>query len=103
MSKHYYSEIYLHLTRHTKTSASLLTESIEPLAWAAIQQKADEFSGVDVHSIGGTETHVHIALSIPPTLIISDLVGQLKGLSTHEANRRACLKQKALQWQTVYG
>jgi putative transposase len=103
MSQNYYSEIYLHLVWHTKTSAPLLTESIEPLAWNAIQQKADQFNGVEIHAIGGTDTHVHVALSIPPTLTISDVIGQLKGYSAHEVNRRAGLKQKVVQWQSGYG
>ena len=44
-----------------------------------------------------------MALSIEPTILISDLIGQLKGYSSHEVNRRVGLRQKTLQWQTGYG
>jgi putative transposase len=103
MSNNYYSEINLHLTWHTKLSRPLLTPNIEPMAWAALREKAAELGDIVVHEIGGTETHVHLALSIEPTVKISDLVGALKGFSAHEVNRRVGLKQKTLQWQTGYG
>jgi putative transposase len=57
--------------------------------------------GVYIHEIGGIETHVHLAISIAPTVLISELVGQLKGSSAHEANQK--LGRKALEWQTGYG
>ena len=103
MSHNYYGEINLHLTWHTKLSRPLLTSEFEPLAWAALRQKANDMGGVEVHEIGGTETHVHLAVSIEPTVLISESVGALKGYSAHEVNRRAGLKQKVLQWQTGYG
>ena len=57
--------------------------------------------GVYIHEIGGIETHVHLAISIAPTILISEFVGQLKGASAHEANQK--LGYKALEWQTGYG
>jgi putative transposase len=56
-----------------------------------------------IHEIGGTETHIHLALSIEPTVKISELVGVLKGYSSHEVNRRAGMGKTVLQWQTGYG
>jgi putative transposase len=103
MTRNYYSEINLHLVWHTKLSRPLLTPDVEPIAWAALREKAAEVGGVIVHEIGGTETHVHLAVSIEPTVTISELVGLLKGYSAHEVNRRMGLKQKVLQWQSGYG
>ena len=56
-----------------------------------------------MHEIGGIETHVHLAVSIPPTLTISDWIGQLKGGSSHDVNEQAGQRQKVLQWQGGYG
>src|SRR5262245_49868433 len=75
MSKNYYSEIHLHLTWHTILSRPLLTETVEPLAWAALREKATELGDVIIHEIGGTPTHVHLAVSIEPTVLISELFG----------------------------
>ena len=54
-----------------------------------------------IHEIGGIETHVHLCVSIAPTILISDWVGQLKGSSSHEANQK--MGHKVLDWQTGYG
>ncbi|HVS20640.1 MAG TPA: transposase [Pyrinomonadaceae bacterium] len=58
--------------------------------------------GVIVHAIGGTETHVHMAVSIPPTLVIADTIGKLKGSSSHYVNHEL-VNRKLLDWQTGYG
>ena len=103
MSRNYYSEINLHLVWHTKSSSPLLTPTIEPLAHRALRRRIIDTPGAFVHEIGGIETHVHLAVSIPPTLTISDWIGQLKGGSSHDVNEEAGKQQKVLQWQTGYG
>jgi putative transposase len=53
--------------------------------------------------IGGTETHVHVAVTVPPTLLVSDFVGQLKEASSHEVNQQLGSRGAGLQWQAGYG
>lgn len=103
MSRNYYSEINLHLVWHTKNSSPLLTASVEPLAHRALRKRIIDTPGAFVHEIGGIETHVHLAVTIPPTLTISDWIGQLKGGSSHDVNEQAGKLQKVLQWQVGYG
>ncbi len=52
--------------------------------------------------IGSTETHVHVVVSIPPTLVIADWIGKLKGASSHYVNTEL-INRKVLEWQTGYG
>jgi len=103
MSKNYYSEINLHLTWHTKESLPLLTPRVEPLAHRAVKRRIINTQGAFVHEIGGTETHMHVVITIPPTLLISEFVGQLNGGSSHDVNQELGLRDKTLQWQTGYG
>lgn len=103
MSRNYYSEINLHLVWHTKNSLPLLTPEIEPLAHRFLKKRIIETAGAFVHEIGGTETHVHVAVSIPPTLTISEFIGQLKGGSSHDVNQATGRGHKALEWQAGYG
>ncbi len=103
MPHNYYSEINLHVTWHTKDSLPLLTPTVEPLVHRYIKQRLIGEKGVFLHEIGGIETHVHVVLSIPPTVVVSELIGQLKGASTHEVNQQIGLHGKVLQWQTGYG
>jgi putative transposase len=42
-----------------------------------------------------------LAVSLPPTVLISDWIGELKGASSHYINHQ--VRDKALQWQAGYG
>lgn len=103
MSRNYYSEINLHLTWHTKDSLPLLTPQVRDVVYRYVRQRIVDTPGMFVHEIGGIETHVHLAVTISPTVLISELVGQLKGASCHEVNERLGLGGKRLQWQAGYG
>ena len=102
MSRNYYSEIHLHLTWHTKTSIPLLTPTVEPLAHRALKHKIVNWPGAFVHEIGGTETHVHLVVTVAPTITISELIGEIKGASSHEVNQQAGRGQRVLEWQPGY-
>jgi putative transposase len=101
MARNYYSEIFLHLVWRTVLSRPLLTDRIAPLAYRALRRKILETPGACVHEIGGIESHVHLAITVPPTIQISEFVGQLKGASAHEVNQS--VGAKVLQWQAGYG
>ena len=103
MSRNYYSEINLHLVWHTKDSMPLLTQTVEPLVHRYVKQRLINTEGVFVHEVGGTETHIHVVVTIAPTVLVSELVGQLKGSSCHEVNKQVGFHHKTLQWQTGYG
>ena len=103
MSRNYYSEINLHIVWRAKNSSPLLTPTIEPVVQRALKKRIIDTPEAFVHEIGGTETHVHLAVTIPPTLNISDWIGQLKGGSSHDVNQQIGARQKVLQWQVGYG
>jgi putative transposase len=102
MSRNYYSEIHLHIVWHTKESAPFLTPQVELFVHRHLKQRLVDTPGVFVHEIGGTETHVHLAVTIVPTILVSELIGQLKGASSHETNRQFP-GAKVLEWQAGYG
>ncbi len=101
MSRNYYSEIHLHMVWHVKESKPWLTPSVEKIVHDYLRGYVVRTPGAFVHEIGGTETHVHMAVTVPPTLGISDLIGKLKGSSAHEANSK--VRPKCLEWQSGYG
>ena len=103
MSRNYYSEINLHLIWHCKDSAPMLTPQVEPVTHRIIKDRLIKTPDVFVHEIGGTDTHIHVAVTIPPTLAVSIFVGQLKGASSHEVNQHFALRGKVLEWQAGYG
>jgi putative transposase len=103
MSRDSYSEINLHVVWHTKLSMPLLTPALESFVHHHITHRLLAEEGVVVHAVGGTETHVHATISIPPTVLISELIGRIKGSSAFEANRQFGATEKVLEWQRGYG
>lgn len=103
MAGNYYSEINLHIVWHTKQSRPILTPEIERKVHSWLTNQLMNQPGVFVHEVGGTETHIHLAVTVPPTLTISECVGRLKGGSSHEINHHNPTKDRLLQWQTGYG
>src|SRR5262249_6349000 len=101
MARNSYSEINLHITWHTKESSPLLVPNVEAIAHHYLRGRCINTPGVFIHEIGGVENHVHLCLPIPPTLLIREFVGQLKGGASHDVNAK--LQHKALEWQAGYG
>ena len=72
-------------------------------AWLSfLRHRAVDEPGVVFHGIGGTDDHVHLVATVPPTLLISEWVGRLKGASSHYINHEIA-NRKLLEWQTGYG
>ncbi len=102
MPRNVYSEINLHLTWHTKSNAAVLTDVVENRTHHYLKHRALQTPGVIVHEINGTADHVHLAVSVPLTVVISDWIGELKGASSHYINHEIC-NRRVLAWQDGYG
>ena len=93
MSLRAYSEINLHFVWHVKSSLPIIAAEIEPRLHRYIKSYGLQSKGLVFHEIGGTETHIHIAVSIPPTLLISEWIGKIKGSSSHYVNHEPSKSQ----------
>jgi putative transposase len=103
MSRDCYCEINLHITWHTKNSSPTLTPSVEKVAHDSIRDRVLRTPGAIFHEVNGTETHVHLVVSIPPTLLISEYIGQLKGGSSYAVNQMFPAREERFAWQIGYG
>ena len=102
MSTRAYSEINLHFVWHVKGNSPIIDERIEPGLYRFIRNYALKTKGLIFHEVGGIETHVHIAVTTPPTLLISEWIGKIKGASSHYVNHEL-INRKLLDWQGGYG
>lgn len=102
MPRNVYSEIHLHITWHTNNNAPALVGDIETHLHRALRDRATASKGVIVHAVNGVADHVHLAVSIPPTILVSEWVGDLKGSSAHFINHRIA-NRHVLEWQAGYG
>lgn len=101
MSRRAYSEINFHITWHTKGNLPLLKPEIESKLYQFLKQKISETPETHFHAIGGIENHLHLAVSLPPTIQPAEWIGRLKGASSHHINQLA--GHKLLEWQNGYG
>lgn len=79
----------------------MVTPEIEPTLHAFIKEYCAKIKGIHFNGIGGTETHIHLAFQMKPFVSLSDFIGQVKGASSHEMNKR--FGPGTLQWQRGLG
>ena len=96
-----YWRLYYHIVWPTVQREQMICPEIESKVHEAIKRKAEALQG-EVFAIGGTEDHVHIAVSIPPTIAISKFVGELKGSSSFYINHLRDNPHN-IDWQRGYG
>ena len=74
---------------------------VEQVVHGLLTDRCQKSKGIYLHAIGGTETHVHLAISIEPQVTISEMVKDLKGGSSFDTNQE--LGAATLGWQRGYG
>jgi putative transposase len=79
-------QLYYHLIWPTRDHRALIQPAWEKELFTYLGAKAQEL-GCAAHAINGTATHVHLVLSIPPSLAVSDVVGLLKAGSSRRVNK----------------
>lgn len=94
--------LYYHLVWATKERQPLIFTQREVELYNYVIGKADTLSCI-VHGIGGTENHIHLIVSIPPALSISDFVKTIKGSSAHYLNHSKLASSNKFGWQEGYG
>lgn len=96
-----YWDLYYHFTWGTRLRQPMILDDFSIALYKALYSKAFELGGI-VHAIGGVEDHIHLAVSVPPKISLSDFVGQLKGNSSHFVNH-VIKPNDPFNWQNEYG
>ncbi len=100
MSKMYW-QLYYHIVWSTKGRQPLISEDVQDVIIRYIQAKCDEM-GCVLRAIGTAADHVHILVSIPPDVRISDFIRDIKGGSSHLVNHEMGL-DAPFYWQRGAG
>ncbi len=79
----------------------MIESDFEADLYRVISAKAQDFGSI-VHAIGGTQDHIHLAVSVPPKVSLAEFIGAVKGNSSHFVNH---VVQPGFQfnWQREYG
>jgi len=96
-----YWRLFYHFVWGTKNGEPLIAPEWEASLHNVIAAKATELGGI-VHAVGGMSNHVHLAVSVPPRIALSDFIGQVKGNSSHFVNH-GLETDGQFAWQAEYG
>jgi len=96
-----YWRLHYHLIWTTYERVPMLDNSTETIVHDALHRKARTL-GILVHAVGNNEDHIHVIVSIPPTMSVADCVRHLKGASAYTVNHMPG-ERPAFKWQEGYG
>jgi putative transposase len=98
MSHTYVSDL-VHCVFSTKERRNIIQPDKQAPLWSYLGGIARK-NGFKAIAVGGTENHVHILLSLPPTMPLAKAVQLLKGGSSKWMNETG---DKKFAWQEGYG
>jgi putative transposase len=101
MKRHsaFYQLVY-HFVWTTKDRLPLLTPTVEARLLPYIGSKCHEL-GYTLHAVNGAENHLHLMLSLTPTMVVAEVGHNLKGATAHYINKESGLNE-TLYWQDGY-
>ena len=98
---HTYTNINLHIIFHTKSTGCTIREEHLPRMFQYIRGVIQNMAGC-TYMVGGRPDHIHILLSLPVTLCVSDLVRTIKS-NTSRWIKDICPEYETFSWQEGYG
>jgi putative transposase len=96
-----YSQIYVHLVFSVKGRQSLIQDAWKDRLYKYICGIASG-KGQKVFAIGGVADHIHLLVSMKPSISVSELVRDLKSNSSKWLNEQGLFKGK-FEWQNGFG
>jgi len=98
---HAYHQLYYHFVWATHARDPHIDRSYRPAFLKILKEETFIRGGQPIRH-NAMPDHVHLLVRLPPTIAVSDFIGQVKGASAHRVGREIQPKFK-LQWQAGYG
>ncbi len=96
-----YWRLFYHVIWATKNREPSIRPEFSDSLQNSIAAKATAL-GAYVYAVGGIEDHIHLVVSVPPSIALSEFIRQVKGNSSHFANNDLNLPN-SFRWQSEYG
>ncbi len=93
------AELFYHVLWTTKDRLPLITGYNSTAIYDTILAEVKRLGG-SAHVLNGTDNHIHLVVTIPPTLIPDEFIRQVKATSALAATRQPY--SAAFQWQREY-
>ena len=95
-----YWRLFYHITWGTKNRLALIESAWVSDLYGYLWGKATALECIP-HTIDGMPDHIHVVISILPKVAVAELIGQLKGASSHQINENYA--DGSFAWQAEYG
>jgi len=95
------TELYVHLVWTTWKRSNLIEPKFERRLYRYIASVCQNI-GCKILAINGTTDHVHVLISMPPSISVSDVVHRIKGASSRFVNDKI-RPDHYFKWQVKYG
>jgi len=100
MSAHVYHQMYFHIVWSTKDRLPFIADEVRD--WLVEQVKsAASKRNAEVLACNAMPDHVHLFVSLPPTILPATFVGEIKGVVSR-AFHREYGEARFLKWQMGY-
>ncbi len=94
--------VFVHFVWATWDRLPLLRGQVQEQVYRAIGAKCEELHAQLV-ALGGVEDHIHLLVRLPPTISFAELVGQVKGASSHLMTKKVLAETgEFFKWQGAY-
>jgi len=97
-----YQQLPVHYVFSTKHRRRQILPEHEKRLWAYIIGIGDN-KGIPVYAVGGMSDHLHILVSLPKTITVSNVIKELKGCSSKWMNDTFFNSTREFRWQSGYG
>ena len=98
---HTFTNLLTHIIFSTKDRIPCIDAEVKPELLAYMGGIVRELEG-KAYSINGTTDHVHLLVSLPPTLALSDALRTIETNSSRWAHEKWA-RRRVFGWQTGYG
>ena len=96
-----YWRLHYHLVWATFKREPMIDAERERVIYRSLFGKAKEL-GLIIHALGNIEDHIHVVVSIPPKILVSDCLRHFKGASSFYINQMPGSRSH-FKWQEGYG
>ncbi|HEY5312200.1 MAG TPA: IS200/IS605 family transposase [Pirellulales bacterium] len=98
---HVFHQLYYHFVWVTHARDPHIHPSFRPQLLEIVNQETKNRGGHPIRH-NAVFDHVHLLVRLPPTVLVSEFIGQVKGATSFRVNHEVKPKFK-LQWQEGYG
>ena len=98
---HILHQLYYHFAWATQGRLNLIDRSWRPQLLDIINNETKLRGGIPIRH-NAMPDHAHLLVRLPPTITVSEFIGQVKGATSFQVNRDIRPRMK-LKWQEGYG